>query len=162
MGKLRSAIFLSTHLAKGRGRSSQTSLTMPFRCVPINLVCAQALRLVLLFVTPWTVARQAPLSMDFPGKNSGVGLPFPASGDLPHPRIIPTSPEFPAMAGRFFTTVPSLSLTFVIFTKIYWMNLALLEEPYYNKRASPSHHICYWTNLSLLPAIDEEDRKFIF
>ena len=25
-----------------------------------------------LFVTPWTAARQAPLSMDFPGKNTGV------------------------------------------------------------------------------------------
>ena len=31
---------------------------------------------VQLFVTPWTVARQAPLSMDFPGKNTGVGCHF--------------------------------------------------------------------------------------
>ena len=28
---------------------------------------------VRLFVTPWTVAYQAPLSMDSPGKNTGVG-----------------------------------------------------------------------------------------
>jgi len=30
------------------------------------------------------------------------GLPFPTLGDLPDPRIEPTS----ALAGRFFTTVP--------------------------------------------------------
>ena len=28
------------------------------------------------FVTPWTVARQAPLSMGFPGKNTGMGCHF--------------------------------------------------------------------------------------
>ena len=35
---------------------------------------------VWLFVTPWTVASQAPLSMDFPGKNwvACSGLPFPS------------------------------------------------------------------------------------
>ena len=40
---------------------------------------------VWLFVTPWTIACQAPLSMDFSGKNTG--LPFPFSGDLPNPSI---------------------------------------------------------------------------
>ena len=33
---------------------------------------------VRLFVTPWTVAYQAPCPWDFPGKNTGVGLPFPS------------------------------------------------------------------------------------
>ena len=33
---------------------------------------AQARSRVRLFVTPWTVARQAPLSWDSPGKNTGV------------------------------------------------------------------------------------------
>ena len=32
----------------------------------------QSLSRVPLFVTPWTVARQAPLSMGSPGKNTGV------------------------------------------------------------------------------------------
>ena len=31
------------------------------------------------------------------------GLPFPTAGDLPNPGI---KPESPALAGRFFTTVP--------------------------------------------------------
>ena len=37
---------------------------------------------------------------DFPDKNTGVGLPFPSPGDLPDPRIEPTSP---ALVGGFFT-----------------------------------------------------------
>ena len=51
------------------------------------------------FVTPWTVARQAPLA----GKNTGVGLPFPSPRDFPDPEI-----EFmsPALISRFFTTEP--------------------------------------------------------
>ena len=34
-----------------------------------------------LSVTPWTVVHQAPLSMDFPGKNTGVGCHFPKSSN---------------------------------------------------------------------------------
>ena len=36
----------------------------------------KSLSRVRLFVTPWTVAYQAPPSMDFPGKNTGVGCHF--------------------------------------------------------------------------------------
>ena len=35
--------------------------------------CAQLLSHTLLFVTPWAIALQAPLSLGFPGKNTGVG-----------------------------------------------------------------------------------------
>ena len=35
---------------------------------------AKSLSRVQLFVTPWMVAYQAPLSMDSPGKNTGVGF----------------------------------------------------------------------------------------
>ena len=54
-------------------------------------------------VTPWTVARQAPLSMRFPRQEYWSGLPFPSPGDLPNPGTEPTSP---ALAGRFFNTEP--------------------------------------------------------
>ena len=40
----------------------------------MNCVCV--LSHVLLFATPWTVAGQAPLSVEFPGKNTGVGCHF--------------------------------------------------------------------------------------
>ena len=56
---------------------------------------------VQLFATLWVVAHQAPLSMGFPGKNTGVEWPFPSPGGLPDPGIEPTSP---ALADRFFTT----------------------------------------------------------
>ena len=45
--------------------------------------CAQLLSHVQLFVTPRTVARQAPLSTGFPRQEYWSGLPFPFSGDLP-------------------------------------------------------------------------------
>ena len=58
---------------------------------------------VQLFATPWTVARQAPLSMGFPRREYWSGLPFPSPGDLLDPGIQPASPS---LAGGFFTTEP--------------------------------------------------------
>ena len=57
-------------------------------------------------MTPWTEARQAPLSIGFPRQDYWLllsGLPFPSPRDLPNPGFEPTSP---ALAGRFFTTEP--------------------------------------------------------
>ena len=51
---------------------------------------------VQLFVTPWTVAYQAPLSMEFSRQEYWSGLPFPSPGDLPHPGIEPRSPTLQA------------------------------------------------------------------
>ena len=56
-----------------------------------------------LFVTQWTVACQAPLSMGFSRQEYFSGLPCPPPGDLPDPGIEPASPT---LAGRFFTTEP--------------------------------------------------------
>ena len=55
------------------------------------------------FVTPWTVAHQAPLSMEFSRQEFWNGLPFLPPGNLPNPGIEPTSL---ALASRFFTTEP--------------------------------------------------------
>ena len=51
---------------------------------------------VQLFVTPWTVAHQAPLSMGFSRQGYWSGLPFPSPGDLPNPGIKPGSPALQA------------------------------------------------------------------
>ena len=48
----------------------------------------------LTVATPWTVAHQALLSMEFSGLEYWSGLPFPSSGDLPDPGI---NPWFPAL-----------------------------------------------------------------
>ena len=64
----------------------------------INLcVCVCTLSHVLLFAAPWTIAWQAPLSMEFPKQEYWSGLPFPPPGNLPDPGIKPMSP---ALAGR--------------------------------------------------------------
>ena len=55
------------------------------------------------FATPWTVARQAPLSRGFPRREYWSRLPFPSPGDLPDPRI---EPMFPELAGGLFITEP--------------------------------------------------------
>ena len=44
--------------------------------------------------------------MGIPRQEYWGGLPFPTPGDLPNPGIEPVSPGCPALAGRFFTTVP--------------------------------------------------------
>ena len=66
--------------------------------------CAKSLQCIQLFVTPWTVAHQAPLSMGFSRKEYWRGLPFPPPGDLPNPGIEPWSLLSPQLAGGFFTT----------------------------------------------------------
>ena len=43
-------------------------------------------------LAPWTVAHQAPLSMEFSRQEYWSGLPFPFPGDLPDPEIEPGSP----------------------------------------------------------------------
>ena len=74
----------------------------------ISVLLAQSLlSCVRLFVTPWTVAQQAPLSAGFPRQEYWSGLPFPSPGDLSDPGIEPKSLEAPALAGGFSTTVPS-------------------------------------------------------
>ena len=76
-------------------------------CVCVQArACALFLSRVLLFLTPWTVARQTPLSMEFSRQEYWSGLPFPTPGDLPDPGIERNPPASPALAGRFFTTVP--------------------------------------------------------
>ena len=59
---------------------------------------------VQLFATPWTIARQAPLSMEFSRQEYWSGFPFSSPGYLSDLGIKPMSPVSPALAGGFFTT----------------------------------------------------------
>ena len=67
-------------------------------CVCVSFSCSVVSN---SFATPWTVARQAPLSMEFPWQQYWSGLPFPSPEDLLNPGI---KLLFPALAGGFFTT----------------------------------------------------------
>ena len=69
---------------------------------------------VQFFVTLWTVACQAPLSVGFSRHEYWSGLPFPTPKDLPDSGIESASLTSPALTGRFFTTEPprkSLSIS---------------------------------------------------
>ena len=59
-------------------------------------VKVKSLSHVRLFVTPWTIAYQAPPSMGFSRQECWSGLPFPSPGDLPDPGIEPGSPTLQA------------------------------------------------------------------
>ena len=69
----------------------------PFPPDPLSEV--KSLSCIRLFVTPWTVAQQAPPSMGFSRQEHWSGcLPFPSPGDLPHPGIELRSPALRADA----------------------------------------------------------------
>ena len=55
-------------------------------------------------VTPWIVAQQAPLFMEFSRQEYWIRLPFPSPGDLPNPGIKRLSLASLALAGGFFTS----------------------------------------------------------
>ena len=65
-----------------------------------HVVAVPSLSRVQLCVTPWTAARQAPLSVGF----SMARMPCPPAGDLPNPGIEPASLMSPELAGGFIIT----------------------------------------------------------
>ena len=65
-----------------------TGMQIPCRLTNIHLC---VLRPVRLFATPWTVALEAPLSWDFPGKNTGVCCHFLLQGTEPESPVSPAS-----------------------------------------------------------------------
>ena len=75
---------------------------------------------VRLFATPWTVAHQAPLSMEFSRQEYWSGLPFPSPGDFPNPGIKSRSPALLAdsLSRLQAKSLPSLSMGFSI--REYW------------------------------------------
>ena len=91
-----------------------------------------------LFVTPWTIARQAPQSMGFLGQEYWSGSPCSPPGDLPDPGIKPTSSASPALAGGFFITWATVhpQLTADSCTGLWTMGLLA-------SRQAPIHHITF-------------------
>ena len=80
--------------------------TCPFLRVRSNMCTCMlnCFNCLWLSVTPWTVARQAPLSMGFSRQEYWNGFPCPPPGDLPDLGIEPVSLTSPALGGGLFTT----------------------------------------------------------
>ena len=78
-----------------RIHSSHLHITKPQSCSMISSILimglerkkVKSLSCVQLFETPWTVAHQAPPSMEFSRQECWGGLPFPSPGALPNPGI---------------------------------------------------------------------------
>ena len=84
-----------------KGTSSVFMLVQRAMCLG---VCSVASVMSRLFAVPWTVALQAPLSMEFSRQEYWSGLPLPTPGDLPDPGIKPASPVSPALQADSFPT----------------------------------------------------------
>ena len=80
---------------------SQNQLLKSLSSSSFSLSC------VLLFVTTWIVAHQAPVSMEFSRQGYWSGLPFPPPGDLPDPGIEPTSPSVSWTGRRILYHLPN-------------------------------------------------------
>ena len=61
----------------------------------------------LTLVTPWAVARQAPLSVGFSRQEYWSGSPFPSPGELPDPGIKLTS-QYPCLHAKLLQSYPAL------------------------------------------------------
>ena len=72
--------------------------TVPFKTHPKTKKCFSHVQ---LFVTPWTIAHHAPLSMGILQARTLEWVAMPSCRGSPDPGIKPVSP---ALAGRFFTT----------------------------------------------------------
>ena len=71
-------------------------------------MCVCVLSHIRLFVTPWTVDHQPPLSIRFSRQEYWSGLPFSPPGDLPNPGTEPKSPVSSALQANSLPTEPSV------------------------------------------------------
>ena len=83
---------------------------------------------VRLFATPWTVAHQAPPSMEFSRQEYWSGVPLPSPGDLPDPGIKPRSP----------TLLVDIRITFCFGL---WMQSETRKCPSQGQAIDPSNYI---------------------
>ena len=100
---------------------------------------------VWLFVTPWTVAHQAPLSMGFSRQQYRSGLPFPSPGDLPNPGRKPSLLHLLNWQAKSLCTElsgkPTSFVSEVIYKPcqinqiIYWLIIYIYTHIYW----------CFWT-----------------
>ena len=87
--------------AKCKHRNGELSLHLYLHLLVFASACVlSCFTYVWLFVTLWTVARQAPLSMGFSRQEYWSGLPCPSPVDIPDPRIEPMSPAAPALQAN--------------------------------------------------------------
>ena len=106
----------------------------------------------LTLVMPWTVARQAPLSMEFSRQEYWSGLPFPSPGNLLYPGIKPGSPAL--QADSLLTELQgSPNSSSVLKTQVKHPGPSLHHHPCpsYRRRSASSLLLPDWKHSLLLP-----------
>ena len=105
------------------------------------------------FVTPWIVARQAPLSLGFPRQEYWSRFPFPPLEDLPDSGIESVSLVSPVLAGRLFTTKPPWKSWFIVnlyflpffpTPSSFWKFLSNSLEAWHHSLLTPKHAPSCW------------------
>ena len=154
-------IWLCLVLVPARGSLIMADkLSCSVACGNLSTPCAQSLSPVWLFVTPWTVACQALLSIGFSQQEYWSGLPFPPPGNLPEWGIEPMSP---VLTGRFFSTVPSGESLVIQFSSVQLLSCIWLCDPMdCSKPGLPAHHQlpvftrthvhCQWVSDAIQPS----------
>ena len=106
-----------------------------------------------LFVTLWTIAHQAPLSMGFPRQVYWSGLPCSTPGDLSDSGAEPRSLTFPVLANGFFTsstTWEALKICYhILILTLEWGIHSLLQEMFPIQGSNPGI-LHFWQNLYCL------------
>ena len=105
------------------------------------------------FVTLWTMAHQAPLSMGFSRQKHWNRLPFPSPEDFPNPGIELVSLMSPALAGVFFTTSATWEAQMLNSRAKYYNRLCLflIQIFFFFWRTSISNYIVFWQYLDYNP-----------
>ena len=75
-------------------------------------------------VTPWSIARQVPLFMEFSRQEFLSGLPFPFPGDVSNPGI---EPSFPTWQADSLPSEPPGKPPNIYYGYINWISLNLTE-----------------------------------
>ena len=114
---------------------SPTCFFFKFSYVSRRLFCVKWSRSVMSSsVTPWTVAGQAPLSMEFSRQEYWSGLPLPSPGDLPDPGIKPGSP---VLQEDSLLSEPSGPQTSMFFESVIFFLVAALFSYFCQHGLSP-------------------------
>ena len=91
---------------------------------------------------PWTVAHQAPLSVEFSRQEYWHGVPFPSPGDLPKPEIEPRSPTL--QANSLLTEPPPGK------SNIYYNEYQSYKIAYENMKCEIYMHFSYFQTENIL------------
>ena len=100
--------------------------TLKLVCALCMCVCACTLSRVWLFVTSWTVVRQAPLSMGFSRQEYRNRGPFPTPGDLPNSGIESVSP---ALQVDSLPPAPPGNANYFLPCRVFFISQSILKYP---------------------------------